>query len=67
MNLNIQKTNVICFVYETNSIHFSYFIGDFLILWTNSVQDLGVMLHSKLYLHQHINYITQSLGWISSL
>jgi hypothetical protein len=52
----IQKTNVTAFYYETSSIHLNCHIGD-LIHHTNFVKDVGVMLDTKLYFDQCVNYV----------
>jgi hypothetical protein len=45
------------FTRKTNSIHFNYFLGDLLNVRTDCVEDLGVMLDSKLHSHRHIDYL----------
>jgi hypothetical protein len=45
------------FLVKTNSIHFNCYIAKVLILCTECLKDLGVMLDSKLYFHQHFNNI----------
>jgi hypothetical protein len=57
MRINIFKTNIIPFTHKTNGIHFNYFVGDLLIMQTDSVNDLGVMLDSKLHFHHHVDYV----------
>jgi hypothetical protein len=57
MQLNIQKTKIISFTRKTNSINFNYYIGDALILRSHCINDLGVMLDSKLYFHCHVDLV----------
>jgi hypothetical protein len=55
MKINVFKTNIIPFTGATKSIPFNYFLGDVLILRTDSVKYLGVMLNSKLHFHLHVD------------
>jgi hypothetical protein len=68
MELNIQKTKIICFTRKTNSIHFKYFVKDVLILRAECIKDLGVMVDSKLYFHCHVDFVysqaLRALGFI---
>jgi hypothetical protein len=71
--LNLSKTTVISFTRKTNSIYFNYKLCNNLVARSQCVKDLGVLLHCKLYFHQHINYVfSQSLkmlgliGYITS-
>jgi hypothetical protein len=57
MKINIFKTNTIYFTCKTNSVHFSYFFGDLLIVQIDCVKDLVVMLYSKLHLHCLVDYL----------
>jgi hypothetical protein len=42
---------MISFTRKTNIIHFNYFLGDLLIVRTDSVKDLEVKLDSKVHFH----------------
>jgi hypothetical protein len=55
LKINIFKTNTISFTGETNIIHFNYFLGYLIIVWTDCVKDLRVMLDSKLRFHRHVD------------
>jgi hypothetical protein len=57
MKINIFKRNLIYFTSKTSSIHFNYFLGDLLILRTDSAKDLGAMLYSKGHFHRHVDYL----------
>jgi hypothetical protein len=57
MELNIQKIKIIPFTRKTDSIHFNYYVKDVLILRSDCVNDLGVMLGSKLYIHCHVDFV----------
>jgi hypothetical protein len=57
MDLNTQKADVISLTHTKNSVNFNYYIGDVLILRTDSVKYLGVAADTKFNLHQHVNYI----------
>jgi hypothetical protein len=46
---------MIYFARKTNSIRFNYFLGDLLIIGTDCVKHPGVMLHSKLHFHHHVD------------
>jgi hypothetical protein len=58
-NLTFTKLNIfIYFTYETNSIHFSYYVGDASIsLRILTVGKSCVTLNSKLYFHCHIDNV----------
>jgi hypothetical protein len=57
MELNVQKTRIISFTRKTNSICFNYFVSGVSILHTDCIEDLGVMLDSKLHFHSHVDYL----------
>jgi hypothetical protein len=57
MELNIQKTRIISFMRKTNSVHFNYYVSNKIILHSDCIKDLGVMLHSKLYFHCHVDFV----------
>jgi hypothetical protein len=57
MELNIQKTRIISFTRKTNSVHFNYYVSNAIILRSDSINDLGVMLDSKLYFHRHVDFV----------
>jgi hypothetical protein len=48
---------IIPFTCKTNSIHFKYFVKDVLILRVECINDLGVMVDSKLYFHCHVDSV----------
>jgi hypothetical protein len=55
LKINIAKTNIIYFIRKTKSIHFNYFLDDLLIIRTNCVNNLWVVLVTKLYFHHHVD------------
>jgi hypothetical protein len=57
MKINIFKTNINSFTRKANSVHFNYFRGDLLIVRTGRVEDLGVVLDSKLHFRRHVGYV----------
>jgi hypothetical protein len=57
MKINIFKINTFSFTSKTNSTHVNYFLGDLLIVRTDSVKDFVVMLDSKLYFYRHVYYL----------
>lgn len=59
INLVIQKNSIdtIPFTHKRNNIYFNYFFGKKKTLWRNFVNNLGVVIGTKLYFHQHVNYI----------
>jgi hypothetical protein len=56
MELIIQKTRIIYFTRKFNSAHFNYCVSNAIILRSACIQDLGVMLDSKLYFHSHVDF-----------
>jgi hypothetical protein len=56
MELNVQKTKIIYFTRKTNSVHLIA-VSDILILHSDSIEDLGVTLDSKLYFHCHVDFV----------
>jgi hypothetical protein len=57
MKLNIDKTKVITFCRKTNILIYEYKLFHSTITRTDSVKDLGVYLDTKLYFHNHTNFI----------
>jgi hypothetical protein len=57
MNLNIGKARVIAFTRKRNVVYYNYKICDPSVTLTDTIQDLGVQLNSKLHFHVHVDYI----------
>jgi hypothetical protein len=58
MRLNtIAKTHVILYSRKANVLSYKYQLGHAAITPTSSVKDLGVFFESKLYFHNHIDFI----------
>jgi hypothetical protein len=57
IKLNVDKTKVITFSMKTNILIYEYTLFHFTITRTDSVKVLGVYLDTKLYFHNHTNFI----------
>ncbi|PNF19791.1 hypothetical protein B7P43_G14658 [Cryptotermes secundus] len=57
MKPNLSKTNVISFSRKTTVLKYQYRLGNFFILRTDSIKDLGVLIDSKLHFHQHVDIL----------
>jgi hypothetical protein len=67
MRINIDKTRVINFTRKTNSINYNYVLCDKCVIRTDSIEDLGVLIVSKLF-RRHVGYIySQPLGLVRRL
>ena len=66
--LNISKCNAMTFTRRSNSINFSYKIGNDMVTRCKQFKDLGVIFDSKLTFTAHIDHITanayRNLGFI---
>ena len=57
MEINRTKTQIISFTRKTNWIKFEYKLNGIPIPRTACINDLGVLLDSKLYFHSHVDYL----------
>ncbi|PSN54165.1 hypothetical protein C0J52_06846, partial [Blattella germanica] len=57
MEINRTKTQIISFIRKTNWIKFEYKLNGIPIPRTTCINDLGVLLDSKLYFHSHVDYL----------
>lgn len=57
LNTSISKTTVITFAHRTNSVNYNYKLCNRVTACTQCVKDLGILLHYKLHIHNHANYI----------
>lgn len=56
MKLNITKTQVKTFTRKTNLLYYVYKIRVSCITCTDTINDLGIQLYSKLHFHEHVHY-----------
>lgn len=56
MGHNVEKTKITSFTHNMNSISFNCYVRDISILYTDCIKDFGIMLHSKLHFHSHVDY-----------
>ncbi|KAJ4426741.1 hypothetical protein ANN_26540 [Periplaneta americana] len=57
MKINQSKIFVIFFSRKTTSLKFNYFLNNVIITRKDFIRDLGALLDSKLYFHDHVQYI----------
>jgi hypothetical protein len=57
MKSNLSKIRVISFTRKSNALNFPYRLGNSVIQRTGCVKDLEVYFDSKLYFHQHVDYL----------
>jgi hypothetical protein len=57
MRLNIAKTRVMTYTRKTNFLSYEYQLCHVAITRTSSIKDLGVFFDSKLYFHEHVDYV----------
>jgi hypothetical protein len=57
MRLNINKTRVMSYSRKTNVLSYEYSLGHSVITQTSSIKDLGVFFDSKLYFHNHVDFL----------
>jgi hypothetical protein len=71
MRLNINKMCVISYSRKTNVLRYDYRLGDSVIERISSIKDLGVFFVSKLYFHNHVDFLFSKciklLGLIRSI
>jgi hypothetical protein len=66
LKLNLGKTAITSFTPKKNSSYFNYKLCNNMVLCSHCFKDLGVLLDSKLYFCQRINYIfSQGLKMLS--
>jgi hypothetical protein len=57
MKPNFSKIRVISFTRKTAPLGYHYRLGNSVILRADCIKDLGVYFDSKLYFHQHVDYL----------
>jgi hypothetical protein len=71
MQLNSHKTHVITYSRKTNVLCYDYRLCRSAITCTTSIKDLGVFFDSKLYFHNHVDFLFSEcikiLGLIRSI
>jgi hypothetical protein len=71
MRLNINETRVMSYSRKTNLLRDDYRLGHSVIARTSSIKDLGVFFDSKLYFHNHVDFLfskyVKLLGLIPSI
>jgi hypothetical protein len=71
MRLNSNKTRLMSYSRKTNILSFAYRLCHSVIARTTSIKDLGVFFDSKLYFHDHVDFMFSAcmkiLGLIRSI
>jgi hypothetical protein len=71
MRLNSNKTRVVSYSRKTNILSYDYRLCHSVITCTTSIKDLGVFFDSKLYFHNHVDFLfserVKLLGLIHSI
>ncbi|PNF24361.1 hypothetical protein B7P43_G11030 [Cryptotermes secundus] len=57
MKPNLSNIRIISFTRKTTALNFPYRLGNSVLLRADCIKDLGVYFDSKLYFHQHVNYL----------